>query len=809
MAATEACAAPVQAESTETKPEEVKPANAEQPANAEPAPAQAEETKETTANDDATQNSEQPPAEQPADGKAKPASENILGSFLNKSGLGKLMGGGKKKKEPGTGGEDGAAAAGGDAEKDKNQAEEGNKEQPTNQTADGAEAGAEDQAIEKAPENDEAAAGSGKDAKQKQGEKSSVRDFIRKPVARIFSHRSTEKKEGAGEGKKRGKVRSRSLDRLEDADASTVAVEQTEDVQEAAEESDKGASQSTKHMKRWHSFKKLMAQKSHKKSTDDTKEGEGAEGGAEGAGDSSTLDSATKAEHSGQKRWKLKRSWTFQGLKRDPSVTGIHKAKEGEKDGAEKGEEAAAAGVENDQGAAAGSEDAKAATDGETQEKTEGDEDKGAAAPQRTKSVDQHANEIWTSFKKRVIPKSKKSTEASGGAVEEGAEAAGGSGEPEQTDDQQGAKDSGKSAKTKRTHFNRAVSLKNFIMRKGGKSGSVDLGGEGPAKEETEGQDGVAEEADAKGSDEGAADTAGAADAPQATAEKKEESATAASETAAAATTVTKSDDKAAVAQVAEELKAADGEGKKADAAAPSAQQQPATAAADSPRPAETATTAGAAVAEQPTAEAKTNRENGCPDSTAHNHEVAADGENGADETKQESLNCKEPVIDDVSSKAKDGKILSPDGKCGGKGNAVAQSGECPAADLDPSKHPDRGGGHDTESVMAEVEAARHGEALEAGEEGDEDGEWDGDGEGPPQNGGSRAGSEEASAELRDHEEELKKMFYEAAASIVRSVMAAAAEQLEKEMDYLDSSFKCSQSANNGSFPDIDVSYYH
>ncbi|XP_062409214.1 A-kinase anchor protein 12 [Sardina pilchardus] len=696
MAATEACAAPVQAESTETKPEEAKPANAEQPANADPAPAPAEETKETTANDDATQNSEQPPAEQPAEGKAKPASENILGSFLNKSGLGKLMGGGKKKKESGAGGEDGTVA-GGDAEKDKSQADEGNKEQPTNQTADGAEAGAEDPAIEKAPENDEAAAGTGKDGKQKQAEKSSVRDFIRKPVARIFSHRSTEKKEGAGagtgEGKKHGKVRSRSLDRLEDADASTVAVEQTEDVQEAAGESDKGAAQTTKHMKRWHSFKKLMAQKSHKKSTDDTKEGEGAEGGAEGAGDSSTLDSATKSEHSGQKRWKLKRSWTFQGLKRDTSVTGFHKAaKEGEKEGEEKGEEGAAASAENDQGAAAGSEEPKAAADGETDEKTEGDDDKGAAAaPQRTKSVDQHANEIWTSFKKRVTPKSKKSTDASAGAaVEEGAEAAAaaGSGEQEQADDQQAAKDSGKTAKTKRTHFNRAVSLKNFIMRKGGKSTSVDLGGE--AKEEgEEGQDGAAEEADAKGSDEGTADAAAgagaAADTPPATAEKKEEKKeepAAAAAAAPAATAVTQSDDKAAAAQVADGPKATDGEGKKPDAAAPSAPKQQAAVAAttESPRVAETAT-AGAAVAEQPAAEAKTsNRENGCPDGTAHNHE-AADGENAVEEAKQQeeekSLNCKEAVIDaDVSSggKAKDGKILSPDGKCGGKGNAVAQS---------------------------------------------------------------------------------------------------------------------------------------
>ncbi|KAL2096538.1 hypothetical protein ACEWY4_008686 [Coilia grayii] len=793
MAATEACAAPVQAESTDTKAEEAKPTNAE-PANAEPAapaPAQADETKETTAND-APQSTDQP-AEQPADGKAKPASENILGSFLNKSGLGKLMGGGKKKKEPSAGGEDGATGA--DAEKDKSQGDEGNQEQPANQTADGGEAGAEaeaeDQAIEKVPENDEAAAG--KDAKLKQGEKSSVRDFIRKPVARIFSHRSTEKKEGGGEGKKRGKVvRSRSLDRLEDADASAVAAEHTEDVQEAAGESDKAATQTTKHMKRWHSFKKLMAQKSHKKSTDETKEEEG----ADGAGDTSTLDSTSKSEHSGQKRWKLKRSWTFQGLKRDTSVTGFNKSKEGEKEGVEKGDDAA--GVENDQGAAASTDEAKAAEDREGQEKSgaEGEEEKGAAAataPQRAKSVDQHANEIWTSFKKRVTPKSKKSTDASSSAgVEEGAE---GAGEQEQTDDQQAAKDSGKSAKAKRTHFNRAVSLKNFIMRKGGKSTSVDLGGEGSAKEEGEGegegQDGAAEEADAKssGEGEGAADTAGAAaeaatDAPQAAAQKEEPAAAA------------NQSDQDKTAQVASEHKAADAE-KKPDSDTPSAPQQQEkekeqAAAVESPLPAETATTGGGVVAEQPEAEAKTSRENGCPDGTAHNHE-AADGE-----APDESLNCKEAVIDDVGDKAKDGKILSPDGKCGGKGNAVAQSGECAPADVEPSQHCHEREGGVAESV-AEVEAARRFEVLEAGEGG------------PPQNGGSlEAGSGgEANAERCDQEQELKKMFYQAAASIVQSVVCAATEQLEKETDYLDSSFRCSRLASNANHPDIDVSFYH
>lgn len=129
----------------------------------------------------------------------------------------------------------------------------------------------------------------------------------------------------------------------------------------------------------------------------------------------------------------------------------------------------------------------------------------------------------------------------------------------------------------------------------------------------------------------------------------------------------------------------------------------------------------------------------------------------------------------------------------------MAQSGECAPADVEPSDHRHMGEGDITES-MAELEAARCFEGLEA---------WEG---GSPQNGGTLAGSEDANAERTDgveEEEELKKMFYEAASSIVRSVVSAAAEQLEKETDYLDSSFKCSHPANNGNYPDIDVSYYH
>ncbi|XP_028817859.1 retinitis pigmentosa 1-like 1 protein [Denticeps clupeoides] len=606
MAATEACAGVVQGDNVETKAEV-------EPANAEPSQAPAEETQEPA--NEAPQSTEQQP-----DGKAKPASEKIWDSFLNKSGLGKVMGG-RKKKDHSTGAEDPVGE--GDQDKKPTDQAEDNKEHISNQTPEGGEAGAEDQAVEQAPENQEGSqeqktSVSSKDAKPKHGEKTSVRDFIRKPVARIFSHRSTEKKDGTGEARKPGPVRSRSLDRLEDPDASTVVVDQLEDAQEAGAEPDK--SHATKHMKRWHSFKKLMAQKSHKK-TDESKDGEGVEIG-EGAGDASTLDSAAKPDYSGQKRWKLKRSWTFQGLKRDLSVPAIHKPKDGEKDTAERGEESAS---EVAEGAAAPSEEAKATAEGDAQEKpaAEGDEEKEAAgAPQRVKSVDQHANEIWTSFKKRVIPKAKKSTDASGGGGEEGGEAAG---EQDQTDEQQAGKDPAKTAKAKRTHFNRAVSLKNFILRKG-KSASVDLG-EGSAAQKEDDDDGGGT-GDAKDTDS-PAEAAGAAAVPQGESEDQ---------------AVPLSSDKDE-AQVAGEHEAADGE--ESHKSTPSGQQA-------NPAAAEEATGA-------PPAETKTNGENGCMDAVEHNHE-APDGETG-DGAKQE------PV--DSSEKAKDGKILSQDGKCG---NAVAQS---------------------------------------------------------------------------------------------------------------------------------------
>uniref|UniRef100_A0A8C2X2Y1 Si:ch211-137a8.4 n=1 Tax=Cyclopterus lumpus TaxID=8103 RepID=A0A8C2X2Y1_CYCLU len=421
MAATEASAAPVVQEDGKTP--ESKPAEAEQQAgdaNAKSETVNSEvidkdgtavnsevvDDKETVNNDTAAvtgaEGGEAAPGEEAAPPQSSESASSaepktsFLDSFLNKSGLGKVMGGRKKKEQStATGGVEENATEGGEKEGEKG-GEEGAA------TEGGAEGGAEgDAAIEKAPENEEKEEEKKADKGKPAEAKSTVRDLIRNPVARIFSHRSTEKKDGAAaEPQKQVKVRSKSLDRLEDPEALNGVAE--------GEQKASSSSAATKHMKRWHSFKKLMAQKAHKKSggggVEDVKE-DGAEGG-EGGGDSSTLDS----KESGQKRWKLKRSWTFQGLKRDTSMVGISgKAKGSDKDSADnaKPEEAVATGGEE------GGEEAKAEGGAEEvkteggEEKVEGGEEEKAATAGGV-TVTQHANEIWTSFKKRVIPKSKR-----------------------------------------------------------------------------------------------------------------------------------------------------------------------------------------------------------------------------------------------------------------------------------------------------------------------------------------------------------------------------------------------------------------
>ncbi|XP_062873194.1 myb-like protein X [Trichomycterus rosablanca] len=612
MAATEANAEPVQVESTETKADE-------EPANAESAPAPPEETQPTTEEPQST--------EQSAD-KVKPAPEKIWDSFLNKSGLGKVMGG-KKKKEHGTVAEDAVAEETDKASvtNENNQESAEPKDQESSEPAKADEAETAGQGTDKVPENEEASQEQKTPgAKPKQGEKSSVRDFIRKPVAMIFSHKSTEKKESSGEASKHGKVRSRSLDRMEDADASMVVVEQNEDAQ-APEETEKSTSQTAKPIKRWHSFKKLMGQKSHKKSTEEVKEVEGAEGGSTDApGRTGTLDS-TKSEHSGQKKWKLKRSWTFQGLKRDPSFAEIHKPKDKDSSDSVKDKNA----TEADQGATQVSEESKVIGEEETQEEkpnAEGEEEKEATAtPPRSKSVDQHATEIWTSFKKRVIPKSKKAADACGGEEEP-------TGEQEQTEDPQAGKDSAKTGKSKRTHFNRAVSLKNFILRKG-KSASMDVGESIAVQKESE-----EETKDIDGSP----DTSG-------TTEPQGES-----ENQAAAQTESSNG-----AQVADEHKSSDEE-EKSLPNRPSGQQS------DTP----TVSSEGGDQTE-PTVEPKTNGENGCSntateDTTANSHDPPTQNDvEKQEETNQENGNSSDKTC------SKDGKILNQDEMCGTE-NAVAQS---------------------------------------------------------------------------------------------------------------------------------------
>ncbi|KAM9469522.1 uncharacterized protein Hap1MRO34_013953 [Clarias gariepinus] len=613
MAATEANTEPVQVEAGETKAEG-------ETSNAESSPVPTEETQPTT---------EAPQTTEPsADNKVKPPSEKIWDSFLNKSGLGKVMGG-KKKKEHSTVAEDVLTE---DTDKasatNKNDQEEkaDTNDQSASQPA--SEAATDGQVIEKVPDNEEAVQEQkALIVKPKQGEKSSVRDFIRNPVVKIFSHKSTEKKDGSGELSKHGKVRSKSLDRLEDADASTAVVDQTED-QQLPEEADKSVSQPTKPMKRWHSFKKLMAQKSHKKSTDEAKDAEGAEG-TDAAGDSGTLDLTTKSEHTGQKRWKLKRSWTFQGLKRDPSVVGIHKPKDKDSSDNLKDENT----PEADQGATQVSDESKVPGDEETKETNEDGEEQNeataaATATTHTKIVDQHANDIWTSFKKRVIPKSKKAADA-GGEEEEP------TGEQEQTEEPQAGKDPGKTAKSKRTHFNRAVSLKNFILRKG-KSTSMDIG-DGSAvqkenKKETKDMD-------------GSADTAGATDLPQGESEDQ-------------AATLSQSNNDA---QVVDEHKSSDGEDKSLPSI-PSAEQS------DMPD-----LSSDGKHQTEPKVESKTNGENGYSSAaaegpTAHNNEppVQVDGVK-EEETNQETSNSSDKNC------AKDGKILNQDGNCSTE-NAVAES---------------------------------------------------------------------------------------------------------------------------------------
>ncbi|KAL4647445.1 A-kinase anchor protein 12-like isoform X1 [Arapaima gigas] len=745
MAAT-VCAEPVEGECAE--------AAEMNPTNSESITVQTEEEKPATED---TQGSEQ----QPGDGKTKPASEKIWGSFLKNSGLGKVMGA-KKKKETGSA-EANVEVQGQDKSPTHCVAtqEEGSlpASVPEGQSPNLESPDSQKQCTEKETEkqDDEGSqeqrpSSFNKDVKTKQGEKSSVREFIRKPVTRIFSHKHTEKKEYVV-GKQK-KTRSRSLDRLEDAEVCAGATDPTDDVQ-AAGEAHRSIPHEAKHMKRWHSFKKMMSQKSVKKSTEESKELEGAEASAvDTHADIGTLESATKLDHTGQKKWKLKRSWTFQGLKRDPSVLGIHKSK-----GSDKGEQITG---DTDQGTLGSSEDCKLSEEEEPQEMAHVEqEDEKGSSTQHTKSTDHHTNEMWTSFKKRVTPKSKKPVEHVTATEEEQI------GEGEHAEEQ-ASREEGKSAKQpqKKTHFNRAVSLKNFLLRKG-KSTSMDMGETTVPEQKDGGAEDVGGDTDGKdgNADEGSANQTDLVELPPG----KEEN----SQAEDKKNTNENETHPSERMSPSHELKSQEITAEAVNASEATSSNEAMTETKichenGSSRTEGDCNGSGAECAEKNSEE----KEEEAEDTTANETDVQKDG---VKEIKKEDTCSHDAVKQNenaCSNILKDEENLGPE-HC--SASQVAESGEftadCDCYDL-----------HQPGTYTAQYKVQLYTSSeLEPSEQGS------------PQNGGSHLWSGETCTELNDQEEDQKRIFYEAAASIVKMVVSAAADQIVKDTDFLDNRFKGSQ----------------
>nr|XP_015196378.1 PREDICTED: A-kinase anchor protein 12-like [Lepisosteus oculatus] len=416
-------------------------------------------------------------------GKAQPSSsgtERLFGSLWKSRGLGKVMSGRKKRDNPVGAGEAGGGdldreqeagrpaaqcqraaveecllslgpAAPGPSEFDSSIQEAEDKHTKRQE--------AEEASVEPKPLSPE------EDAKPKKMERSGVRDFIRRPVSKMLSHKSTDKRDqavakdgGAGAQEDSDKTRSRSLDRLVDSEVSAACTDRAAGPH-AEGETPKAVPHGTGHMRRWHSFKKLMVPKTLKRATDS---------GAEQDPDAKTSDVSETQDRSDlavQKRRRMKRSWTFQGLKKDQSFFSSHNQNVLSKDAAEGHTEAR-------QSEPATSGDPRALkTMGEEICPEENDpdqaEEKGTGTHSHTKSIDQQAHEAWVSFKKLVILKSKRAPDATneeGDAVTPA------------TDERVG-QDLNRSERqpSKRAAASRAASLKKFILRKG-KSKSMDLG---------------------------------------------------------------------------------------------------------------------------------------------------------------------------------------------------------------------------------------------------------------------------------------------------------------------------------------------
>ncbi|XP_041092411.1 A-kinase anchor protein 12-like [Polyodon spathula] len=293
-----------------------------------------------------------------------------------------------------------------------------------------------------------------KDTRPRHIEKSSsVRDFIRRPISKIFSYKTTEKKIVDRQANV-GKGLSTSLDRLSEKGTSTTI--------EACElENDPGRRHKgpgIAHTRRWHSFKKIVTPKTQKKSLLEPREDEG-------VGDRNKTpkfkDSASGSvpEKKAKKR-SIKRSWTFQVIRKDHSFTASSQAPSlsedpmtAKHDWMEQVENQ----TDQDNQLAAG--DDEEGGDGMHRDT----ERKASPSNGNTKSRDQQASEAWKSFKKLVTPKPKKATAAT---------------ETEESHVIEGQVSPDKSSRLptvpKKARYSRAASLKNIILRKS-KSRSIDI----------------------------------------------------------------------------------------------------------------------------------------------------------------------------------------------------------------------------------------------------------------------------------------------------------------------------------------------
>ncbi|XP_033848363.3 A-kinase anchor protein 12-like [Acipenser ruthenus] len=290
-----------------------------------------------------------------------------------------------------------------------------------------------------------------KDTRPRHIEKSSsVRDFIRRPISKIFSYKTTEKKVVDRQANV-GKGLSTSLDRLSEKGTSTALYELENDPGRRH----KGPGLA--HTRRWHSFKKIVAPKTHKKSLQEPIDDDRNE-------TPKYKESASRGdpENKEGKKRSIKRSWTFQVIRKDQSFTTGNKAPSWSEDPMTVKHDWMDQ-VENQT-----DQDNQLAGD-EEDDAVEGDgmhrdtERKASPSNGNNKSRDQQASEVWKSFKKLVTPKSKRTTEAT---------------ETEESHVTEGQvsldKSSRQQAVPKKARYSRAVSLKNIILRKS-KSKSTDL----------------------------------------------------------------------------------------------------------------------------------------------------------------------------------------------------------------------------------------------------------------------------------------------------------------------------------------------